>query len=134
MSLIDEFEEVFFKKFSELNMSNLYNFVEENKKTIIFLCNSDCSFNKKIEKALGEFIIKKEVQENYYPKLLRGRSPESLGYPEYLAYALKENIFSFDQLRKINLDYNSWKNEFIEKYSDRNLLKNFRERLLSFSE
>ena len=129
MSLIDKFEEVFLEEFSKLNMSNLDNYVRENNKAIIFLCSFNDGLNKKIEKALGEFIIKK-VQENYYLRLLRGCNPESLDYPEYLVYALQENSFSSDELRKINLGIDSWRIAFIRKYSKENLLKNLREKLL----
>ncbi len=122
MSLIDKFKEVFLEEFSEVDLDNVDDYARKNNKEITFLCDSDSSFSEKIEKTLGEKIIKK-VQENYYPKLFRGCSLDSLPYPEYLAYTLQENVFSFDELYKINLGNDSWKNDVIKKYSKENLLK-----------
>ena len=128
MPLIDKLEEIFLEDFSKLNLDSVDNYARENRETIIFLCNLKEEVKKEIEKMLGEKIIKK-VQENYYPKLFRGCSSEYLPYPEYFAYALQENAFSFDELQKINLGKDSWKNDFIRKYSKENLLKNLREKL-----
>ncbi len=122
MPLIDEFERIFFEEFINLSLDNVEDYVRKNKKEIIFLCDSREGINKKIEEMLGEFIIKK-VRENYYPRLLRGCSQIALPNPEYLAYALQENEFSFDELHKINLGEDSWKNDCIRKYSKENLLK-----------
>lgn len=129
MSLMDKFEEVFLEEFNKLEYIEIENYVKENNKEILFLCSHDVSFNEKIEEALGKSIIKK-VQESYYTKLSRGCNPESLGYSEYLAYALQENSFSSDELRKINLGNDCWRNALIRKYSEKNLLKNLREKLL----
>ena len=129
MPLINRFEEDFLEEFSELNLDNVNNYMRENNKAIIFLCGFSESINEKIEKILGKFIIKK-VRENYYPRLLRGCDSESLEHPEYLVYALQENRFSSDELRKINLETDSWRIAFISKYSEKNLLKNAREKLL----
>lgn len=133
MSLRDTLKEAFLEEFSGLNLDSVDNYVSENRKEIIFLCDSDYSLNEKIEKLLGEKIIKK-VQEDYYPKLLRGCTAKSLGYPKYLAYALQENSFSFDELRKINLEKGYWKNDVIKNYSEQNLLKNLWGKLLPSSE
>jgi len=133
MSLRDTLEEAFLEEFSGLNLDSVDNYARENKKEIAFLCDSDYSLNEKIEKLLGDKIIKK-VQEDYYPKLLRGRSPASLEYPKYFAYTLQENSFPFDELRKINLGDDFWKNDVIKRYSDGKLLKHVREKLLDISE
>ena len=132
MSLTDTLKEAFLEEFSELNIDNVDNYAKENNKAIIFLCSFNDGFNEKIEKVLGDIIIK-NVRENYYPRLFRGRSPESLAYPKYLAYALEKNSFSFDELRRINLENDSWRNNFIKKHLDGNLLKNEREKLLNSS-
>jgi hypothetical protein len=129
MSLIDRLEEDFLEEFSEVNLDGVASYIKENYDALIFLCKFKEEVKKEIEEILGKKIIKK-VQENYYPKLLRGDNKEFLPHPEYLAYALQENIFSFDELRKINLGNDSWKKDFIRKYSKENILKNFREKLL----
>lgn len=128
MLLIDRFQEIFLEEFPKMNLDNIENYVKENRREILFLCNSEEEINRKIEEILGEFIIKK-VRENYYPRLFRGCSINSLPCPEYLAYALQENVFSFDELHRINLGNDCWRNEFIKKYSKEDLLKNLREKL-----
>lgn len=128
MPLIDAWENDFFEEFTKLNLDNIGDYVRKNRKELIFLCESIEGLDKKIEEMLGEFIIKK-ARENYYPKLFRGCSQDSLPHPEYLAYALRENAFSSDELRKINLGNDSWRDDFIKKYSKENLLRNFREKL-----
>jgi len=132
MLLIDKLEETFLKEINELNISNFDDYLKINNKAIIFLCSFKDEINKKIEEGLKEFIIEK-VRENYYPKLYNGINPESLGHPEYLAYALNENIFSSNELRRINFQNDSWRNNFIKKYIDEKLLKNLKEKLLNSS-
>ena len=107
--------------------------MRKNSEEIIFLCNRKPDVNEEIEKTLGGLIIE-EAMDNCYPKLCRGLSPESLGHPEYFAFALQKHIFSNDELHKINLQKDSWIEDFIRKYSKKDLLKSERERLLSISE
>ncbi|MEK6833445.1 MAG: hypothetical protein AABY32_05335 [Nanoarchaeota archaeon] len=132
MSLIDKFEEAFFEEFSKSDIDNIDNYAKQNHEASLFLFKFKEGFKEKIEEALGEKIINK-VRENYYPKLLRGVNSGSLPFPEYLAYALQQNSFSFDELYKINLWNDSWRIDFIIRYSDKNLLKNLREKLLPSS-
>jgi hypothetical protein len=133
MGLIDRLEEIFLEEFNGLDIDNVDKYMKENSDTILFLRKFKRDVDKKIEEALGDKIIKK-VKENYYPKLFRGCSTNALAHPEYFAYALEKNIFSFNELYKINLGKDSWKNAFIIKYSKENLLKNFREELLHLFE
>lgn len=132
MLLIDKLEETFIKEINELNIRDFDDYLKRNNKAIIFLCDFKEGINEKIEEGLGEFIVKK-VRENYYSKLYRGINPEFLEHPEYLAYALNENIFSSNELRKINFQDDSRRNNFIRNHLDGKLLKNLREKLLNSS-
>ncbi len=137
--LIDTWEEDFLEEFSKCDIDNVDNYVKENREVIIFLHKSKDGFDEKIEKILGEFIIKR-VREYHYLRLSRGCSPESFE-PEYLAYALQEQekkkyfVFSFDELRRINLGDDSSRTAFIRKYSEENLLKKeFQRRFIALFE
>lgn len=129
MGLIDKFEETFLKEISGLNMKEVEGYIIANSQDIIYLCSRKPDINGEIEKILGDVIIK-EATGNCYQKLSRGLSPESLVYPEYFSYALQENKFSSDELHKINLQNDSWKEDFIIKYAKKDLLKCERERLM----
>jgi hypothetical protein len=133
MALIDKFEEAFFEETAGFTLMDMENYMKKNSKDIIFLCNRKPSFNEDIEKTLGGLIVE-EAMNNYYEKLRRGLTPESLGHPEYFAFTLQKHVFSNDELHQINLQKDSWIEDFIKKYSKKDLLKSERERLLSISE
>jgi hypothetical protein len=133
MGLIDKWEEDFFEDLDGLDMSNIGNYLKKNREAIIFLSEHKKDINKKIEEKLEEFVIEEALNLGYQ-RLLKGFDPNSIGHPEYFAYALaldrNKTIFTFDQLHKINLQNDRWKEKFIEKYSKKDLLKNLREKFL----
>lgn len=130
MGLIDKFEETFLEAFGLLTLDKIQDYVKDNRDAIRFLCSNREKINEKIEEKLEEQIIEKVIK-NYYPKLYRGISANSLEYPEYFAHALQKNIFSFEQLQRINFQNDNWRAEFIKKYLKKDLLKREREKLLN---
>lgn len=129
MSLIDNFENVFLEEFNRLKPMEIKDYIRNNKKAMKFLCDNSSEISEVVEEGLEKFVIN-EVKEKYYEKLTRGGNPELLPHPEYLAYAFRNNRFSFYELRRINFENDHIRNAFIEKYSHERLLKNFREELL----
>jgi hypothetical protein len=133
MDLIDKFEEDFLEDTAGLTLRDMEDYMKKNSKDIIFLCIRKPEINEHIEKTLGGLIVEEAV-DNYYEKLRRGLSPEALGHPEYFAFTLQKHVFSNDDLHQINLQKDSWREDFIKKYSKKDLLKSERERLLGISE
>ncbi len=133
MSLINQCEELFLGEFYGLEYEQIEDYMKKNRDTILFLCKHKESLNKEIEEIIGKSIIKK-VRESYYPRLLRNVNLDSLKNPEYFVYALQKNSFTFDELRKINLGNDNWKNAIMKKYQKPNILKHLREKFLNISE
>jgi len=131
--LIDRLKEIFFEELDKLYGSSYIeeaeNYIKENRKEIVRMCEDDKEFNKELEKELGKFIIHR-VKESYYPKLCREQSVLSLAHPEYFAYALQEKSFSSAELRKINLEKQLWQNEIIREFSEENIIKKYKKELL----
>ena len=129
--LMDEFEEVFLKRFDGLEtIAEAENYMRKNREAINPLCDHNSEITEYIKERIGKLIIK-EVRENYYEKLVHGRNPEYLSHPEYFAYALLNKTFLSYELRRINFENDHIINAFITNYLDTKLLKNFVEKKLS---
>ena len=119
---------------SLFGLNDFGHFVEENKKIIGFFYKQGIITNESFEQAIEHSLMNtaKRIYRLIQEKVRNGEELDiGYYYPEFLAYAIKEGVFSGKEIQKIPFKpYYKNLEDFIKQEREDGLLEHLREKFL----
>jgi hypothetical protein len=132
MSLEENIKNLFIEELKLINLNHLDDFARKYNGLINCLYSSNIVSDVEIESALEQVVIER-ARRDY--KLLTSENtgikyPDHILVPKYFAYGLEKNIFSKEEIGKMNCDHGENVEGFMRCYGEKNLLSKLRKELL----
>lgn len=113
------------------NMDNHDIFARRYKSNLNFVYYSGVVGDSEMKESLEKYVLRKA--KNYLKRFQLGleRYADHVSYPEFLAYAIRKNEFSYEELKNIPFDHGETVESFCEIYDDGNSLDYLKDDLLN---
>ncbi|MBS3071998.1 hypothetical protein J4408_03335 [Candidatus Pacearchaeota archaeon] len=132
--LKDSLKEATIKYLESLDIDLSFLYAQHNSEELRNLRDRKIISDEEIEDALEVAILNQARKDYDHVKKTHFRSgieADHIGYPEILVYGIERNLFSATEKGKFVLDHGMNLETFCKQYRDKEILKHFREKLLS---
>ena len=130
MNLEKQIKETVLAQIHALDVYNFDDYARENQKILRVLHEYEILDDASLESALDKFALN-QARRNYELTLRsKTTTPNHVMEPQFLAYAIRKNVFSGDEMNNSRFREAKYLNDFLNLYKTDDFLANLQHRLL----